>query len=147
MKLSTITRYGSRALVEIALVYPDGIISIKEVAERQNLSPKYLEQIMSRLKAAGLVRAVRSKHGGYGLAKSPASINLSMVYAALEGTTAPVDCVDNPDSCSMKDVCPTRDTWVELKESIEQILSNTTIQDLVERKKMKCNSSTSVYHI
>ena len=147
MKLSTRARYGARALVEVALVYPDSTVSTKDVAERQSISRKYLENIMANLRAASLVTAVRGMHGGYVLARPPASITLKEIFEALEGPVAPVDCVDHPDSCPMEDVCPTRDTWVEMKESMERILEGTTIQDLVERKKRKDTASRPMYHI
>ena len=147
MKLSTRARYGARALVEVALVYPDSTVSIKGVAERQSISRKYLENIMANLRVAGLVTAVRGMHGGYALSRPPASITLKEVLDVLEGGGAPVDCVDHPDSCPMEDGCPTRETWVEMKESMERILEGTTIQDLVERKKRKDTSSRPTYDI
>ena len=147
MRLSTKTRYGARALVGLALSYPNTAVSVKEIAKKQNLSPKYLERIMSSLKTAELVRAVRGMHGGYILTRPPSQITLNEVYQALEGTTAPVDCVDDPDLCPMKATCPTRDTWVEIKDSIEKVLKGTTLQELAERKKQKCSSSASIYHI
>lgn len=147
MKLSTRARYGARALVEVALAYPDSTVSVKHVAARQNISPKYLERIMATLKAAGLVKAVRGMHGGYVLARPPTSITLKELFEALEGHVAPVDCVDHPNSCPMEDVCPTRETWVEMKQSLERILEGTTIQDLVERKKRKDSSSSPIYYI
>lgn len=120
---------------------------MKEIARREAVSAKYLEQIMARLRVAGLVVAHRGMQGGYALAGPPASITLREVYQILEGATAPVECVDDPDSCPMGDVCPTRDTWVELKESIENVLKSTTLRDLVERKRRKGAPSAPLYHI
>ena len=135
MRLSTRTRYGSRAMVELALVYPDSAVSVKDVARSQHLSPKYLEQIMGTLKAADLVRAVRGMHGGYALTREPGSITMGDVFRVLEGSAAPVDCVDHPEGCPLGDVCPMCETWVELKDAVDKVLDNTTIQTLVERKK------------
>ena len=137
MKLSTKVRYGSRAMVELAAAYPDELMSVKEMALRQRLSPKYLEQIMCALQAARLIKAVRGIHGGYTLARLPADINLSEVFQALEGSPAPVECVDGHDRCPLDDVCPTRDTWIEMKEALAKILEDTTIQDLVQRMRAK----------
>jgi Rrf2 family protein len=137
MRLSTRTRYGTRAMVELALAYPDSAVPVKDVARKQNLSPKYLEQIMSALKAADLVRSVRGMHGGYSLSREPDDITLGDVFHVLEGSTAPVDCVDHPESCPIEDVCPTRETWVEMKEAVDKILAKTTIRTLAERKKKK----------
>ena len=97
MRLSTRTRYGTRAMVELALAYPDLAVPVKDVARKQNLSAKYLEQIMSALKAADLVRSVRGMHGGYALSREPDSITLADVFHVLEGSAAPVDCVDHPE--------------------------------------------------
>ncbi len=147
MKLTTRVRYGTRALADLAAAYPDGTLSVKEMARREAVSAKYLEQIMSRLKAAGVIVARRGVEGGYALARPPASIRLSEVYQVLEGPAAPVHCVDAPGSCPMEDVCPTHDTWVELKESIEGVLDNTTLWDLAERKKRKCSARGPMYEI
>jgi len=137
MKLSTRSRYGARAMVEIALAYPDGTVSVKRVSERQNISHKYLERIMRELKNSGFLKAVRGMHGGYALARSPESITLKDIIEALDGSLAPVQCVDHPESCSVENVCPTRDTWAEMKTAMETVLENTTLQDLVDRKKRK----------
>ena len=147
MKVSTRARYGARALVEIALVYPDGTVSIRDIAERQKISPKYLNHIMGSLRAAGLVTAVRGVHGGYALARSPADITLKDLFEAIEGSVAPVDCVDHPGECSMEDICPTRDTWIEMKEAMENILDETTIQKLVDRRKRKEDLRMPIYQI
>jgi Rrf2 family protein len=124
-------------MAELAVAYPEGAVSVKELASKQRLSAKYLEQIMSSLKAAGLVRSVRGTHGGYTLARSPARINLSEVYQVLEGSPAPVDCVDSLKVCSMARTCPTRDTWVEIKEAISSVLDGTTLQNLADRVRRK----------
>ena len=145
MKLSTKARYGARALVELA-AHPDGPISVRVVADRQRFSSKYLEQILNALRAAGLVRAVRGMRGGYTVAKPPATINLRDVYEALEGPVAPVECLDHY-CCPMEDVCPTRQTWLEIKESVEGLLERTTIQDLVDRRRQKERSVVPTYQI
>lgn len=144
MRLSTVVRYGARAMAQVASGHPDRAVPVREVAEQQRLSAKYLEQIFRPLKAAGLIRAVRGKQGGYVLTRPPERITLKQVYESLEGSLAPVDCVDCPDSCSMHPICPTRDTWVEIKESVEGVLERTTIRDLVERKKQKAISPASI---
>ena len=139
MRLSTRTRYAARALVELAsgAVAP---VSIREIAERQHISAKYLEQIFHTLSSVGLVRAIRGKSGGYELAKPPASITMKDVLVAFEGAIA-LECTDDPDRCPLVDTCATRDTWVELKEAILGVLERTTLQDLADRKQAKCSSS------
>lgn len=134
MRLSTRTRYGSRALAELAAAYPDRIVPLKQIAESQHLSVKYLEHIMTALKIAGLVRPVRGTHGGFVLARSPTNITLREVFEALEGSLAPVHCVDDPQSCPIEDVCPTRETWCELRDALANVLERTTLQHLAARR-------------
>jgi Rrf2 family protein len=147
VKLSTKARYAARALAELACAQPGTTLSVRDVAERQRISPKYLEHILKALKAAGLIKAARGMHGGYALARPPASITLKEVLEILEGSVAPVDCVDEPDSCPMEASCPTRETWVEIKLSILTVLQRTTVQDLSERRNQKLASSAPMYHI
>ena len=141
MRLSTTVRYGARAITQMASLGTDRPVSVREIGEKQAISAKYLEHILKALKAGGLVRAIRGKEGGYVLTRPPENITLKDVYESLEGPVAPVDCVDCPSSCAMYEVCPTRDTWVELKEAIEAVLERTTIQDLVKRWNRKITSA------
>ncbi len=147
MKLSTRSRYGSRAMAELASAYPKPAVSVKELAQRQHLSIKYLEHLMAPLKAAELVKAVRGLHGGYVLARPPANINLGEVFRVLEGSPAPLDCVDHPEACPMRATCPTRDTWVEMKEALQEILESTTLEHLVERMRQKSLPPAHMYCI
>jgi len=147
MKLSTRARYGIRALVEIALRYPHGAISVREIGESQRISPKYLELIIQPLKAAGLLTAARGMHGGYALARPPETIKLSEVFSIVEGSPALVACVEQPDLCPMEEFCPTRDTWVQLAEAFTKVLEGTTVQDLVDRKRRMGGSHELMYHI
>ena len=147
MKISTRTRYGSRALVELATVYPTRALSVKQVAQAQHMSVKYLENIMASLKAAGLIRAVRGVNGGHMLARPPTSINLSQVVEALEGSLTLIDCVEHPESCPMIDLCPTQDLWIQIGQSMAEILESTNLQDLVDRKEQKLASYVATYQI
>ncbi len=125
-------------MAEIAGAYPDGTTSVREIAERQSVSAKYLESIVQPLKAAGLIRAVRGMHGGYELTRPPEQISLAEVFRALEGSPAPVPCVDDPSLCGMVEGCPTRDTWVDVKEAIEAVLEGRTLSDLA----LKCGEGS-----
>jgi Rrf2 family protein len=147
MQISTKMRYGSRTLAELARTHPDQTVSVRELAERQDISEKYLEHIMSALKSAGIVRSVRGKYGGYELARSPDSISLSEVYRVLEGTPAPVECVEQPESCCISETCPTRETWVAIRDAVEGVLQNTTIGDLADRSRQKTEAVAEMYHI
>jgi Rrf2 family protein len=147
MRLSTRMRYGCRAMTELAAAYPGRAVSVRDMARNQRLSAKYLEHIVGSLRTAGLIEAVRGIHGGYALCRPPEHISLSEVFRVLEGSPAPVDCVDNPDACPIMKGCPTRDTWVEITEAIKGVLEGTTLRDLADRRESKTDSSTLMYHI
>ncbi|RLE08423.1 Rrf2 family transcriptional regulator [Candidatus Aerophobetes bacterium] len=147
MKLSTKGRYGTRAMVDLAFHYGQGPILLKDIAKRQQISEKYLEHIITSLKVAGLVKSIRGSHGGYILAKSPAQIKLSQVIKVLEGSIAPVECVDDPKVCSRAKLCVTRDIWKKIKRAIDEILESITLKDLVEREKKKEENKNVIYNI
>ena len=137
MKLSTRTRYGVRAILELAMSGNKGPLQLKIIAQRQDLSVKYLEQLMVFLKAAGFVRSVRGSKGGYMLAKAPDQIELIDVLHCLEGTVTTVECVNNKDYCVRAADCAARDLWVKVQKAIEDVLKSVTLQDLVNRPKEK----------
>ena len=133
MRLSTRTRYGIIAIVELAGYYQQGPLRIKDIAAKQNISIKYLEQLMTTLKAAGLVGSVRGAKGGYVLAKPPGEIKLSDCFSCLEGPIATVECVEDDDFCSKVSDCVARDVWVRLENAINEVLSSITLQDMIEK--------------
>jgi len=120
-------------MVELARAYPVGALSVKDMAGRQHLSAKYLEQIMAPLKAAGIVKAVRGASGGYMLAKEPATVRLSDIYTALDGAPAVVGCVADATACSRSAACPTRGVWCEMNAAVLKVLEGTTLADLIAR--------------
>ncbi len=128
MKISTRTRYGMRAAMELACEFGKGPLQVKVIAARQGISTKYLEQLVSTLKSAGIVRSVRGPKGGYVLAKEPKEVKLSEIFRVLEGASAAVDCIDNPDVCPKCDNCSTRQIWSAITETLE----SQTLQDLVD---------------
>jgi len=130
MRISTRTRYGFRALAELAKGYPDKPISLKQISSHQNVSLKYLEQVIAALKAAGIVRAVRGNSGGYLLTKSPEQMTLKDAFLALEGTPILLNCLDEPAQCGTLDGCPTRKTWEDIEKAILNVLDSTTVEDL-----------------
>ena len=137
MKLSTRTRYGTRALLDLAHHQGDKLVQLKDIARRQNISLHYLEHIIAPLVGAGIVRSTRGARGGLQLTKRPGEIKLSDVVQLLEGTITPVDCVIDPESCTRSDFCVTREVWGEMKKAIDNTLKAITLQDLVEREKGK----------
>lgn len=147
MKLTTKTRYGVRALLELALNHGDlDPISIKEIAERQSLSPKYLERLFSALQNAGLLTAVRGAQGGYLLLRPPEQINLREVYEVLEGAGGFVDCTLSLKTCELFEECAVRQTWAEMYQASMAVLEATTLADLVQRVQERCVSQP-MYHI
>ena len=111
MRISTRTRYGFRALAELATGFPETPISLKQISTNQQISLKYLEQVIATLKAAGIVRAVRGNSGGYLLTKSPEQTTLKAAFLALEGTPILLNCLEEPENCIIQEGCPTRTTW------------------------------------
>ncbi|MBW8016877.1 MAG: Rrf2 family transcriptional regulator [Planctomycetes bacterium] len=133
MKLSTRSRYGLRAVLELAIDYGNKPMQIKTIAEREDISNKYLEQLMSTLKAYGLVRSIRGPKGGYLLAKAPVDIKVSEVFTALEGPMITVECVDHPEFCVRCTDCVTRQVWADIQSAMMNVLESQTLQDLVDR--------------
>jgi Rrf2 family protein len=147
MKLSTRTRYGTRALLDLAIHQYGSPVSLKDIAERQQISLQYLEHLITPLIAAGMIRSIRGPKGGVALAKSPNQITLSQIMKLLEGSTTLVECVDNPKLCSRADSCVTRDIWDEMNKAMNRVMESTTLQDLVERQKNKKPSKEAMYYI
>ncbi|MFC1987850.1 RrF2 family transcriptional regulator [Chloroflexota bacterium] len=147
MKLSTRARYGVRALLDLALRGGRGPVLLRDVARRQQVSPVYLEHLIAPLIAAGIIGSIRGAKGGIWLAKLPSAINLSEVVQLLEGSIAPVECVNDPNYCSRSGSCVTRDVWGELKKAMDGVLESITLQDLVERQRRKEQPVETMYHI
>ena len=137
MKLSTRTRYGMRAILELAENDGGSPLQIKIIAQRQDISVKYLEQLMAILKSAGFIRSIRGAKGGYALAKTPSQIKLSDVFYCLEGTVTTAKCIENKNYCARATDCVTRQVWAEVQEAIVTVLQSITLQDLVDRTKDK----------
>ncbi|HMK61529.1 MAG TPA: Rrf2 family transcriptional regulator [Dissulfurispiraceae bacterium] len=131
MKLSKRTRYGFRLMVELAKSFNDGPISIKEIAKGQNLSSKYLEQIIIQLKTVAPIKAVRGPKGGYMLSLSPSKISLKSLFDILEGSSGIVECVQEPSKCIKADGCPSRRIWKSLEDRISEAFNSTTLEDLI----------------
>ena len=139
MRISTKGRYGTMAMLELALHYGEGPILVKDIARRQHISERYLEHLLISLKVAGMVRSTRGTHGGFTLAKPPSQIRLSEIIRVLEGSMAPTECVDDPEAYPRASTCVIHDVWAEVKAAISSVLESTTLQDLVERQRQKGN--------
>ncbi len=133
MRLSTRSRYAIRALLDLAANGGEGPVLVREIAEREDISVRYLEQLLLPLKAANLVRATRGSSGGFTLAKKPDEITLQEVIRIMEGSTGFTECVDDPGICLRADTCVLREAWVEVTNAANEVLQTTTLQKLVER--------------
>ena len=147
MKLSTRGRYGTRALLELALHQGKGPVPLKDIAQSQQISLPYLEHLITPLISGGIIRSTPGARGGVWLARSPQEIKLSEVIGLLEGSIALVECVNDPKYCSRSDLCVTRDIWGELKKVMNGVLESTTLQDLVERHKKKEQPEPAMYYV
>ncbi len=137
MRLSTRGQYGTRALLDLALHQGEGWILLKDIAQRQQIPLRYLEHLIAPLIAGGILRSIRGAKGGVSLARLPEEVTLSEVIQLLEGSIAPVECINNPGVCSRSELCAPRDIWGELKKAMDGVLESITLQDLVERQKRK----------
>ncbi len=135
MKLSTRTRYGTRALIEIARNYKKCPTKRKDIAKTQDISEGYLENILSALKSWNIVSTIRGADGGFVLDKPPSQIKVLDIVLALEGTVCPVECLERPGLCDKVPRCLSRRAWQKLYEAQIEALSGITLQDLLDREK------------
>ncbi|ADY57101.1 transcriptional regulator, BadM/Rrf2 family [Syntrophobotulus glycolicus DSM 8271] len=136
MKISTKGRYGLRAILDVALNEKEGPVTINSIAKRQEISERYLEQLLIVMKQRGLIKSIRGFQGGYLLNKEPREISVGDVIRALEGPIAPVDCVNDDDTeqCSRSNYCVTKIVWEDLKQSITKVLDSYSLRDLMEEE-------------
>ena len=134
MKLSTKGRYGMKAMFDLALHGDKSPLPLKTIAERQEISEAYLEQLISSLRKAGLVNSVRGSQGGYKLAYPPEEITVGSVIRTLEGSMAPSACVteEKPLDCKKADSCVIRPIWEKMRESVDNVIDSITLQDMLE---------------
>jgi len=133
LHLSTRGHYGLLAMFDLAEHYGAGPISLKTVAERQNISDNYLEQLIAVLRKAGLVRSVRGAQGGYILAREPGSITVGDIIRAMEGPIAPVDCVSEvgPAECEQAESCITRLVWARVRDKLAEVMDSISLADML----------------
>ena len=144
MKISTRTRYGIRAMIELAQDYGMGPLQVRIIAQRQDLSVKYLEQLMILLKSAGYIKGIRGSKGGYILARDPKLIKLSDVFCVLESSVTTVDCLEDEGYCNRITDCVIRQVFSDVQQAIMNVLSAVTLQDLADKAK---NKKASFYQI
>lgn len=134
MRLSTKTRYGLRFMIDLAQHYGEGCVALKEIANRQEISKKYLEQVVSPLVSAGLLHVTRGYLGGYELARTPQQINCADIVAATEDGLELLDCTSGKFACGRDETCLSQYVWKGLEEVIATYLRGITLQDILERE-------------
>ncbi len=133
MKISTKGRYALRLMLDLALHDHDAPVRIRDIAARQDISDKYLEQIISGLNKAGYVKSIRGPQGGYRLAKETSYYTVGMILRLTEGSLAPVACLeDEVNQCMRQENCATLRLWQKLDDAIKSVVDTVTLADLVE---------------
>ena len=131
--------YGVRALVELASHYGEGPLRTSAIASRQSIPEAYLDQLLTTLHKFGLIRSRRGPLGGHALARDPSEINLGMVMTTLEGNSPVLECLVEPQECTLSDSCAQRDVWKTVDEAVHDLLSSTTLADLTHRQNHLAN--------
>ncbi len=145
MKISTKGRYAVRVMLDLAINNTGEYIKVKDIAARQEISEKYLEQIISVLNKAGYVRSVRGAQGGYKIARDPKEYTVGMILRLTEGSLNPVSCLDDDvNECERCDTCETIAVWKDLAKAINSVVDGVTIADLVERHQERVAGSYSI---
>ena len=140
MRISTKGRYALRLMLDLATNCSGDPIRLKDVAKRQEISEKYLEQIISVLNKAGFVRSIRGPQGGYVLTRKPEEYTVGMILRLTEGSLAPVECVENAAlPCDREDDCVTKMIWRKLNDAISGVVDGITLADLLERQAAQVN--------
>jgi Rrf2 family protein len=134
MKISTKGRYALRLMLDLAVNNNGTYIPLKDIAVRQEISDKYLEQIITQLNKAGYVKSMRGMQGGYMLAFEPNKYTVGMILRLMEGSLSPVPCLEEGNNeCNKSDDCVTVEVWKKLKDAIDNVVDNITLEDLVNK--------------
>lgn len=145
MKISTKGRYALRMMLDLAQNEEDGAVALKDVAQRQQISKKYLEQIVPVLNQAHLLVANRGYQGGYRLARRPAQYTVGEILRATEGSLSPVACLDQtPNRCARCGECPTLPVWRGLEEVIDRYLDGITLQDIIDQQRERFGGGCAI---
>ena len=144
MKVSMKGDYGVRALVELAHRYGEGQVQSAAIANAQSIPEPYLDQLLTTLRRAGFIRSVRGPQGGHALIRDPHDLRLSEVIGALEGSLAPIACLDDPEGCRKTTSCCLRPVWQEIEAATLRVLESITIADLDERERAGSGARYSI---
>ncbi len=146
MKLSTRGRYGLRVMMELARCRNQKLVMMREIAREQKISRKYIHSLLTALKSAGYVRAVRGSGGGFNLDKTPEEIRLGELIETLEGRLIIADCVADTRRCPRAEFCAAREVWMAVSQKLVELLNSMTLADLVKRQQEK-SATPYMYHI
>lgn len=144
MKISTKGRYALRLMLDLAVNSKGKAVALRDVAGRQEISEKYLEQIVTPLSRAGLVRSVRGAGGGYLLTREPEGYTVGEILRPLEGDLSPVECAADGVCCERADKCVTLEIWQQIRQAVSGVVDNITLADLVQRYYQKCCGSAKI---
>jgi len=139
--------YGLRAMIDLAAHFGQGPIPSADIAARQYVPEHFLDQLLITLRRAGLLKSQRGPQGGHMLARPPQQISMSDVIRALDGGTAPMECLPNPTFCQLVPGCAIREVWREVEEFAQQLLTRTTLDKLAERHRVAAESGEAMYYI
>lgn len=137
MKISTKGRYALRLMLDLAINHTGSYIPLKTVAQRQNISDKYLEQIIHQLSKAGFVQSARGAQGGYRLARTPDEYTVGEILRTVEGSLAPVSCLDCKTPCDQFDSCITIGLYKKIQQAIDGVVDHTTLHDMISDYRAK----------
>lgn len=137
MKLSTRGRYSTRMLLELANRYNQGPVLLKDISQSQDISLKYLGQLIIPLKIAGLIKSTRGSHGGYFLAKPPKNIKLIEILSAVEDSISLTECIESPDICYRSGHCAAREVWESASRQFKEMLDSISLEDMLKSQKAR----------
>ena len=141
MKISTKGRYALRMMIDLAEHQGSGYVALKDIAQRQNISKKYLEQIVPAFNKSNILRTSRGFQGGYRLSKTPDKYTVGEILRMTEGDLSPVACLEHkPIECSRSAICPTLPIWRGLEQVINEYLDSITLQDILDQQKGHCSN-------
>ena len=148
MKVSTKGRYGLRMMIDIAMNQNEGPVSVRDIARRQSLSDKYLEQIITQANKAGLLKSIRGAGGGYQLSRPAKDISVGEILRVMEGSLSPVECVrergEEPAPCQNAGECATYELWRDIKTAVDQVIDNRSLQDMIDNYLRKNQDDASL---
>lgn len=145
MKISTRGRYALRIMLDLAIHNTGEYIPLKIIAERQEISGKYLEQIIPTLSKAGLVSSTRGSQGGYRISTHPEECTVGTIIRCLEGSLSPVSCAEDEDCCDRVEKCVTIEVWQQIKNAVDDVVDNITLRQLMDRYHQKIGSNTDLH--